>query len=78
MTTIDYRGYVITQQPTSHTALIYFVQVHPDCLFKCIAGDIKPDGTNNAVQKAKAWVDNRIYEQKQFDRYLDSLESSHP
>lgn len=54
MTTI-YKGFKIETKPKSHTALIY----RGDELVKCIAGDIAKDGTHNAIDKAKIYIDGK-------------------
>lgn len=48
-----HNGYTITTKEDSHSALIYKGEV----LVKCIAGDIAKDGSHNAIEKAKAFID---------------------
>lgn len=62
-----YKGFTITTQPDSHSALIFKGENIPeneldgsDLLVSCIAGDVKNSNgvlTNNAIEKAKAKID---------------------
>ena len=54
-TDINYKGYKIIQRidVKSHCASIYACGV----LVKMIAGDINQDGTNNAIDKSKKFID---------------------
>jgi len=51
----DYKGYVITQRidEKSHCASIYL----NDNLVKMVAGGIFSDGSNDAIEKAKNYID---------------------
>ena len=50
----NYKGYVIIMSSYSHCA---FVNKDGNAV-KYIAGDISSDGTNNAIEKAKQYIDN--------------------
>lgn len=53
--TTEYKGYKIVTKEGSHTAMIYFGNE----LIKCVAGDIYKDGTHNAIEKAKIYIDGK-------------------
>ncbi len=55
MTIQKYRGFEIRQADRSHCALIY----RAGELVKCIAGDVLKDGSNNAFDKAKKYIDEK-------------------
>ena len=54
-TNTKYKGFIIVCEVDSHCALIYS---SPGELVKCVAGDIKRDGSHNAIEKAKTYIDN--------------------
>ena len=58
---IHYKGYVIEQlvNTKTHSCIIYF----NFNMVKGIAGDIAPDGSNNAISKAKKYIDSLIQNQ---------------
>jgi hypothetical protein len=49
----EYKGFVIAVAPQSHCATIFKVGQ----VFKMIAGDILADGSHNAIEKAKKFID---------------------
>lgn len=50
-----YKGHIIQKRTDikTHTCIIY----KDGDLKKCIAGDIQADGSENSIEKAKAWID---------------------
>ena len=51
----NYRNYIIETIPNNHTAYIYNTDGN---LVKCIAGNIDSNGNHNALDKAKAYINN--------------------
>ena len=51
-----YKGYEIIKRIDSHTCIIY----KDNDIVKCIAGDIYQDGTTNAIDKAKQYINQLI------------------
>jgi hypothetical protein len=52
----SYKGFNIQKRTDvkTHTCIIY----KDDEIVKCIAGNIFADGSENAIAKAKIWIDN--------------------
>ena len=55
-TNTPYKGYIIQQRTDikTHTCIIY----KDGEIVKCIAGDITEDGSNNAIEKAKTYINH--------------------
>ena len=55
---INYKGYKIEKRTDikNHTCIIY----KNNDLFKCIAGDILKDGSENSIEKAKKYIDKLV------------------
>jgi len=53
MTNTNYNGYLIVTKVDSHSAIIY----KGDKIIKCISGDIFKDGSHNAIDKSKKFID---------------------
>ena len=55
---IDYRGFELEHRidVKCNSVIIFF----NGQMVKCIAGDIRLDGTHNAIEKAKNWINNKI------------------
>lgn len=52
--TENYKGFAITVAPHSHSATIW----KDGEIFKMVVGGIALDGSHNAIEKAKSFIDN--------------------